>query len=83
MTAWDAYFSQHKPAWLLVTLKDGTYVYGFFGKKSFASDDPDCRDLFLETAYEQLPDGQWAPLRDTAGVLIMGDEISRIEFRKV
>jgi hypothetical protein len=83
MTAWDSYFSQEKPAWVLVTLKDGSFVYGLFGKKSFASDDPDCRDLYLEAAYDQLADGQWAPREDTGGVLIMAGEISTIEFRKI
>jgi hypothetical protein len=81
-TAWEWYFSQQKPCWVLVTLKDGAQVYGFFGEKSFAGDQPEFRDLYLEESFQLLDDGQWAPMEDTGGVLIMADQIATIEFRK-
>jgi Family of unknown function (DUF6338) len=83
VTAWDWYFRQEKPSWMLVTLKNGSQVYGLFGKDSFAGDDPEFRDLYLQATFRLLPDGQWAPLEDTGGVLIMADQISTIEFRKI
>ena len=70
-TAWDWYFSHQKPCWCLVTLTDGSQVYGLFGEKSFAGDQPEYRDLYLEEAFQLLDDGQWAPMEDTGGVLIM------------
>jgi Family of unknown function (DUF6338) len=81
MTAWDWYFSQKKPAWVIVTLKNGSRVYGLFGRNSFAGNDPDRRDLYLEATYRLLSNGEWAPNEDTRGILILGDQIAVIEFR--
>lgn len=82
-TAWDWQFSRAKPYWALVILKNGSRVYGFYGEQSFAGDDPEHRDLYLEGAYRLLPNGDWAPVEDTGGVLIMADQIASIEFRKL
>ena len=82
-TAWDWYFSRQEPCWALVTLRSGFQVYGLLGAASFAGDDPGHRDLYLEASYRILPTGDWAPVEDTAGVLIMPDQIATIEFRKL
>jgi hypothetical protein len=82
-TAWDWHFSQTKPYWVLVTLKNGEQVYGLFGTRSFAGDDPNHRDLYIEAVFRLLETDEWAPVEDSAGILIAPDEISAIEFRKV
>ena len=82
-TAWDWQFSRANPYWVLVTLKNGSRVYGFYGEKSFAGDDPGHRDLYLEATYRLLPNGEWAPVEDTGGILVMSDQIALIEFRKI
>jgi len=79
--AWDWYFSRSKPCWVLVTLKDRSRVYGLFHSQSFAASDPEHRDLYLEAQFRLLENGEWAPTDDTAGVLIMADQIATIEFR--
>ena len=79
--AWDWYFSRSKPCWVVVTLRDRSRVLGLFHSNSFASDDPAQRDLYLQAQYRLLDNGEWAPMEDTAGVLIMGDEITALEFR--
>lgn len=81
-TAWDWHFSRERPSWVVVTLKDGSRIHGLFGYQSFAGDDPQHRDLYLEETYRLLETGDWAPVEDSAGVLIMPDEIAAIEFRK-
>ena len=81
--AWDYYFSREQPGWVLVTLKNGSRVYGFFGEESFAGDDPTQRDLYLEMTCRLLPNGDWAPVEDTGGVLINSDQIATLEFRKL
>ena len=81
--AWDWHFGRLKPYWVLVTLKDGSRLYGLFHSRSFAASDPEHRDLYLEAQFQPLPDGQWAPVEDTAGVLIMADQIAAVEFRKL
>ncbi len=81
--AWDWHFSRGHPYWVLVTLKDGQRVYGLFGPRSFAASDTETRDLYLEELFRPLETGDWAPVEDTGGVLIMGDQIAVIEFRKI
>jgi hypothetical protein len=80
--AWDWHFSQGKPYWALVTLKDGSRVYGLYGERSFAGSDPERRDLYLEATFRLVERGDWAPVEDTAGILIMADQIVAIEFRQ-
>jgi hypothetical protein len=47
--SWDYMFdSVGEPSWMLVTLIDGSQVAGYFGRRSFASSDPNERDIFLE-----------------------------------
>lgn len=82
-TAWDWHFSRGQPAWVLVTLLDGTRIHGLYGLRSFAGDDPERRDLFLQAAYRLLETGEWAPVEETAGVWISGQFIVAVEFRKV
>lgn len=80
-TAWDWTFGRLKPCWVLATLKKRSRIHGLFGEKSFAGDDPQCRDLYLEATYRPVSTGDWAPMEDTAGVLIMADQIASLEFR--
>jgi len=54
-----------------------------FHSHSFAASDPDHRDLYLEAQFRPLEDGQWAPVEDTGGVLMMADQIAAVEFRKL
>jgi len=61
----------------------GGRLYGLFHSRSFAASDPDRRDLYLEAQFRPLETGEWAPVADTGGVLIMADQIAAIEFRKV
>ena len=85
-TAWDWHFSRAKRYWTVVTLRDGSQIFGLFGENSFAGDDPDNHDLYLERVYRSVGEGdyaEWAPVEDTAGILIAADQISVIEFRKL
>ncbi|MBI5761922.1 MAG: hypothetical protein HZA51_00190 [Planctomycetes bacterium] len=80
-TSWDYQFSRGLPYWVIITLKDGSHVYGLFGGKSFASDDPGERDVYLEAVYGIADDGEWLPVDGGAGILIKGEQISAVEFR--
>jgi hypothetical protein len=81
-TAWDFRFEQETPAWVIVRLRDGSSVSGYLGARSFAGDDPDERDLFIEAVFVPSDDGHWQPVPDTGGILIKGSEIGSIEFRR-
>ena len=81
-SAWDWHFGRLKPYWVVVTMKDGSRVRGLFHSRSFAGSDPERRDLYLEAQYRLLETGEWGPVEDTGGVLVMGGEIAAIEFRE-
>lgn len=80
-TSWDWRFSKMKePHWILVTLKDGSMVSGWFGSSSFASSDSSERDLYIEQLYEIGDEGKWVPTAEGKGSLISGDQIRSIEL---
>jgi hypothetical protein len=81
-TAWDWHFSRQEALWARVTLKDGSAISGYFGGQSFASSDPDERDIYLEEVYTQTTQGIRRVER-TRGCLISAEQISVIEFFRV
>lgn len=81
--AWDWHFSRLRPYWVVVTLKDGSRVFGLYGQRSFASSDAQQRDLYIEAQFQPVESGDWAPVEDSGGVLVSGDQIVAIEFRRL
>lgn len=77
--AWDWKFGKTEQGYVLVALTDGTYVRGYFGEHSFASSNPNERDLFLDSVYESPDGGTWIEVPGKE-VLIMGSQIRYIEF---
>jgi hypothetical protein len=82
-TAWDYLFAKREPYWVVVILKDGARIYGLYGLKSFAGDEPGQRDIYLEATYRPTDKGEWAPVEDTGGVLITAEQIAVLEFRRL
>ena len=78
--AWDWKFTDMKEEWVLVTLKDGTRFAGFFGEKSFASSDPQKRDMYIQWVYDLDKDDNWVYPKSEKGLLISAGEIRTIEF---
>jgi len=79
--SWDYLFGGlRQVTWMLVTLKDGEKIAGMFGPHSFASSDPEERDLFLEDVYTIDDDGVWHRSSPDAAILISGSEIKCIEL---
>lgn len=79
-TGWDYFFSQEEPVWVLVTLIDESQVGGFFGPKSFASDEPGERDIYIQEVFKVSQDGPWEGVDKSKGILIKGDHVKHIEF---
>jgi len=78
-TAWEWQFSRiDGSAWIIVTLKDGSTVFGLFGSESFASSEPSERDIFIESVYTLGENDSWTPAGK--GALIPHGEIRCIEF---
>lgn len=77
-SAWDYKFSKSDGEWILVRLKNGDQVAGWWAGTSFASDDRTERDLFVEQVFEILDAGAW--VSTSKSILIMAGEIQTIEF---
>jgi hypothetical protein len=80
-TGWDWIFGRTDPCYVLVTLRDGSAVAGYFGTQSMASSDPAHRDLYLERVFVVPPEGPWEPVQRSEGIYIDGSQIAVIEFR--
>jgi|SRR5665213_691398 len=78
-TAWDFKLSDDAEQYVLVKLKDGTKFAGIFGGHSFASSDPNERDLYLERVFDLSRNNEWKA-RKGNGVWLIGKEIQSIEF---
>lgn len=79
--AWDFYFRQGRPCWVLVTFKDGVRVGGVFGPNSFASSYPDEEDLYLETVWKVDAKGRFLePVKDSLGALVRHTDVKLVEF---
>jgi len=78
-TAWDYYFSQEEPCWILVTLKDGSRIGGRFFKDSFVSSPP--FDLYIEETWKIDKEGKFKERVDgTKGFIVKYEDIKCIEF---
>ncbi|GAA2275801.1 hypothetical protein GCM10009853_032420 [Glycomyces scopariae] len=79
--AWTWHFGNGEPAYVRVTLKDGTRLLGYFGMRSLASTATPSRDLYLQRQFSNDKSKAFGPVVPrTAGVWINGDEIAFIEF---
>ena len=79
-SAWDWKFTDMEEEWILVTLKDGTRFAGFFGESSFASSDPQRRDVYIQWIYDLDEKNNWIYPKSEKSLLIAADEIRTIEF---
>jgi len=78
---WDYVFSQRQWYWVIATLKNGNKVAGKYAGKSFSSSNPATEQIFLEETWVLNEDGGFERSRtNTAGVIILADEISIIEL---
>ncbi len=78
---WDFVFMQRKPHWIIVHTKDGRQIGGRYDSKSFTSSFPHKEQIYLEELWRLDKKGAFVKQVDrTEGILIMGDEISFIEF---
>jgi hypothetical protein len=79
---WDYVFAQRKPYWVKVILKDGTIIAGRYADKSFVSSAPAPEQIYLEETWILNDKGGFLRAKNnTAGVIILSDEISHIELR--
>ena len=67
---------------VIITLQDDSTVYGFYGENSFASSEPDERDIYLEKIYDIDEKNKWIENKECLGIHISQNQIKTIEFLK-
>ncbi len=80
-TAWERRFDEtNKPHWVLIALKQGQTVAGYYGLNSYASSESSKRDIYIEQIYQVDNTGQWKIMGLGHGILINSDEIRFVEM---
>lgn len=83
-TAWDEVFYRLGEHLVLVTLKDGSRVGGYWYVGSFAGSHPHKNDLYLQRQYDLGDGGAFLRPSDPArGCWIAGDEIRTLELIQI
>lgn len=80
-TAWNFVFQKRKPYWVVVTLADGSKIFGEYGYDSFASSVPSKQQIFLERVWHGNNTGGFEKPKDqTAGVIVTSSDIAAVEL---
>ncbi len=80
---WDYIFAQRKWYWIIVTLRDGQKIAGKYANNSFASSSPAPEQIYIEETWVLNEDGGFdRPRTDTAGVIVLSQDIATVEFFK-
>jgi hypothetical protein len=83
-TAWDFFFDQREPGFVLVHLADGKLLGGYWGGNSYAGSFPNDGDIYLEAVYSIDEAGRFGePMPETRGVLLRKEQYSYIELFSV
>ena len=81
VSAWDYIFSSRKSYWLIIHLKDGRNIGGVYSSNSFTSAFPYKQDIYLEEVWKLNKKKKFvSKVERSAGIWIVSDEISSIEF---
>jgi hypothetical protein len=80
-TGWDAAFLRRKPYFVIVHLKDGRRIGGYYGTESYAGLHPCSGHLYLEQLWTLDAAGQFvAPVADSRGLVLRPDDYHFVEL---
>jgi hypothetical protein len=83
-TAWDGAFRERSTGFVRARLRSGTWVGGWYGRRSRASAYPNPPDLYLESGYVMLNDGTFGPrMQATGGLYVNMADVEILEFVEV
>jgi len=83
-TAWDFFFDQREPGFVLAHLDSGKLLGGYCGGRSYAGSFPNDGDVYLEAVYAVDELGRFGdPIPNTRGVLLRKEQYSYIELFSV
>lgn len=78
-TSWDYAFSIPHQRYVIITLDNGKRFAGLWGVKSFASDEPSERDIYLEKVFKiEKESGTWT--ETDRSLLVKGQYVRSVEF---
>jgi hypothetical protein len=80
-TAFDAFFSTNEPCWVIVHLKDGSRIGGYFGGDSYASAHPHSGDFYLQELWNLDENGVFdGPIANSKGAIFHRSDYVWLEF---
>ena len=78
---WDELFLRREPLFVIVHLKDGRRIGGYFGYDSFAGLHPASGHIYLETLWALDDAGRFVtPVPDSRGIVLRPDDYHFVEF---
>lgn len=82
-TSWDYYFGKRRKCFVLVHLKNGKKIAGYFGSSSYATSFPRQGDLYLEKVIKVDKNGKFiGVISRSDGMIITSDVYDYIEIFK-
>jgi Family of unknown function (DUF6338) len=79
-TAWDEFFLRRQSCWIIVHLKDGRRMGGYFGERSFAGLYPNSGHLYVQELWKLGPDGEFeTKIQRSEGIVLRPDDYQMIE----
>lgn len=79
--AWDHVFGMGKPFWVVLTLKSGSKIGGYYGPNSFASSFPNPEQIYIEQVWKLSEAGEFlTPIERSGGAIIPFTDCQFIEF---
>ena len=80
-TAWDAFFRQRQECWVIINLKNGDKIGGYFGPSSFATLHPTSGHLYVEELWRINDQGEFdGPVAGTMGAVFRPEDYDYIEM---
>ncbi len=83
-TAWDFFFDQREPGFVLIHLNNDKLLGGYWGGNSYAGSFPNDGDIYVEAVYAVDETGKFGEaITNTRGILLRKDQYSYIELFSV
>ena len=80
---WDYVFEKREVSWVIVNLKNGIKIGGKYNGNSYSSSYPANEQIYIEEVWKLDNDYRFIePIERSNGIIILGDDISSIEFFK-
>jgi hypothetical protein len=79
--AWDNFFTRNEACWVVIHLKSGALVGGYFGVRSYATVEPESGQLYLEELWQLDQSGKFVgPVVDSKGGIFRPADYDWIEM---